>query len=70
MPPFIPDIGTPTDTNEPYSNVSFAISLLKILLIRYIKWLDFVLKQDVLPLTISTSYGDDEQTGSSLLDFM
>ncbi|KAH9474991.1 Tripeptidyl-peptidase sed2 [Psilocybe cubensis] len=28
----------------------------------YGDWLDFVLKQDNLPLTISTSYGDDEQT--------
>ncbi|PPQ87241.1 hypothetical protein CVT25_004091 [Psilocybe cyanescens] len=28
----------------------------------YGDWLDFVLKQDKLPLTISTSYGDDEQT--------
>jgi len=45
MPPFIPDIGTPTDTNEPYTT-----------------WLDFVLAQPVIPQTISTSYGDDEQT--------
>ncbi|KAE9404803.1 subtilisin-like protein [Gymnopus androsaceus JB14] len=44
-PPFIPDIGTPTDTNEPY-----------------ITWLDFILAQDDIPLVISTSYGDDEQT--------
>ncbi|KAI5119608.1 hypothetical protein M0805_005778 [Coniferiporia weirii] len=45
MPPFIPDIGTPTDTNEPYTI-----------------WLDFILSQDNIPQTISTSYGDDEQT--------
>ncbi|KLO19908.1 tripeptidyl peptidase A [Schizopora paradoxa] len=45
MPPFIPDIGTPTDSNEPYTT-----------------WLDFVLAQSVVPQTISTSYGDDEQT--------
>ncbi|KAA1473412.1 tripeptidyl peptidase A [Dentipellis sp. KUC8613] len=44
-PPFIPDIGTPTDTNEPYT-----------------KWLDFVLAEPKIPQTISTSYGDDEQT--------
>ena len=28
----------------------------------YLDWLDFVLAQSHLPLTISTSYGDDEQT--------
>ncbi|EIM87870.1 subtilisin-like protein [Stereum hirsutum FP-91666 SS1] len=44
-PPFIPDTGTPTDTNEPYT-----------------EWLDFVLNQTTIPQTISTSYGDDEQT--------
>ncbi|TFY82758.1 hypothetical protein EWM64_g1251 [Hericium alpestre] len=44
-PPFIPDSGTTTDTNEPYT-----------------KWLDFVLAQEKIPQTISTSYGDDEQT--------
>lgn len=45
MPPFIPDIDTPTDTNEPYT-----------------EWLDFILSDPSPPLTISTSYGDDEQT--------
>ncbi|KAG9317809.1 peptidase S8/S53 domain-containing protein [Chiua virens] len=44
-PPFIPDLLTQTDTNEPYT-----------------KWLDYVLSQKQLPQTISTSYGDDEQT--------
>lgn len=44
-PPFIPDINTPTNTNEPY-----------------LVWLDYVLGKDDLPQTISTSYGDDEQT--------
>ncbi|OCH92966.1 tripeptidyl peptidase A [Obba rivulosa] len=44
-PPFIPDIGTPTDTNEPY-----------------LQWLEFILAQNDPPQTISTSYGDDEQT--------
>jgi hypothetical protein len=27
------------------------------------QWLDFILKQENIPQTISTSYGDDEQTG-------
>ncbi|KDR84041.1 hypothetical protein GALMADRAFT_693836 [Galerina marginata CBS 339.88] len=44
-PPFDPDLKTPTNTNEPYTD-----------------WLDFILGQDNPPLTISTSYGDDEQT--------
>ncbi|KAJ4479182.1 tripeptidyl peptidase A [Lentinula aciculospora] len=44
-PPFKPDLGTESDTNEPYA-----------------KWLDFILSQDNPPLTISTSYGDHEQT--------
>jgi tripeptidyl-peptidase-1 len=44
-PPFTPDLKTPTNTNEPYTD-----------------WLDFILAQDKPPLTISTSYGDDEQT--------
>ena len=30
----------------------------------YTTWLDFVLAQRHLPLAISTSYGDDEQTGA------
>ncbi|KAF9498824.1 tripeptidyl peptidase A [Pleurotus eryngii] len=44
-PPFNPDIGTPTNTNEPYTD-----------------WLDFILSHPNPPLSISTSYGDDEQT--------
>ncbi|KAK7053947.1 Tripeptidyl-peptidase sed2 [Favolaschia claudopus] len=44
-PPFIPSEGTPTDTNEPYTD-----------------WLDFVLSHPSPPLSISTSYGDEEQT--------
>jgi len=44
-PPFKPDVLTPTNTNEPYTD-----------------WLDFVLSRNDTPLTISTSYGDDEQT--------
>ena len=46
-PPFKPDLATPTDTNEPY-----------------LAWLNYVLAQpqSALPQTISTSYGDDEQT--------
>ncbi|KAJ4496871.1 tripeptidyl peptidase A [Lentinula lateritia] len=44
-PPFNPDQGTESNTNEPYA-----------------KWLDYILSQDNPPLTISTSYGDHEQT--------
>lgn len=46
-PPFIPDLLTPTDTNEPY-----------------LDWLSYMLSlsPDELPKTISTSYGDNEQT--------
>jgi tripeptidyl-peptidase I len=28
----------------------------------YLDWLDFILNQTTIPQTISTSYGDDEQT--------
>ncbi|KAH9023378.1 tripeptidyl peptidase A, partial [Lactarius pseudohatsudake] len=50
--PSTPDANTPTKTNEPY-----------------LEWLDYVLAQEKrdLPLVISTSYGDDEQTLSRLL---
>ncbi|KAH7876381.1 tripeptidyl peptidase A [Lentinula edodes] len=44
-PPFDPDQGTESNTNEPYA-----------------KWLDYIFSQDNPPLTISTSYGDHEQT--------
>ncbi|KAL9084023.1 MAG: hypothetical protein Q9159_005445 [Coniocarpon cinnabarinum] len=46
-PPFIPDERTPTNTNEPY-----------------LEWVNYVLNQTdaEIPQTISTSYGDDEQT--------
>ncbi|KAG1833678.1 peptidase S8/S53 domain-containing protein [Suillus subalutaceus] len=44
-PPYIPDLLTPNNTNEPYTY-----------------WLEHVLSQDDIPQTISTSYGDDEQT--------
>lgn len=44
-PPFIPDLFTPTDTNEPYMN-----------------WVDYMLDLANPPQTISTSYGDSEQT--------
>jgi tripeptidyl-peptidase-1 len=45
-PPFIPDAFTKTNTNEPY-----------------LEWLEYMLApgRDI-PQTISTSYGDDEQT--------
>ncbi|KAF2101176.1 subtilisin-like protein [Rhizodiscina lignyota] len=46
-PPFVPDLATTTDTNEPY-----------------LVWVQYVLglKDSELPQTVSTSYGDDEQT--------
>ncbi|TFK25946.1 tripeptidyl peptidase A [Coprinopsis marcescibilis] len=44
-PPFIPDLTTPTNTNEPY-----------------LDWVDFVLRQKEVPHSISTSYGEPEQT--------
>ncbi|KAF2101914.1 subtilisin-like protein [Rhizodiscina lignyota] len=43
--PVIMDLGTPTDTNEPYMN-----------------WLDYMLDLENPPQTITTSYGDDEQS--------
>ncbi|KAF2718833.1 tripeptidyl peptidase-like protein [Polychaeton citri CBS 116435] len=46
-PPFIPDLNTPTNTNEPYlSWVNYVLSQ----------------SADTLPQAISTSYGDDEQS--------
>ena len=30
----------------------------------YLDWLAFILKQKTIPQTISTSYADDEQTGT------
>ncbi|OBZ70390.1 Tripeptidyl-peptidase sed2 [Grifola frondosa] len=44
-PPFKPDVLTPDNSNEPYT-----------------EWLNFILKQENPPQTISTSYADDEQT--------
>jgi tripeptidyl-peptidase I len=46
-PDFIPDAFTPTDTDEPY-----------------LTWVQYMLSlsKDQLPTTVSTSYGDDEQT--------
>ncbi|KAJ8454451.1 hypothetical protein ONZ45_g19303 [Pleurotus djamor] len=46
-PPFIPDSRSKTNTNEPY-----------------LEWLQYMLAlpDEELPKTISTSYGDDEQT--------
>ncbi|KAG1868043.1 peptidase S8/S53 domain-containing protein [Suillus tomentosus] len=44
-PPYIPDLVTPNNTNEPYTY-----------------WLEHLLSQDDIPQTISTSYGDSEQT--------
>jgi tripeptidyl-peptidase-1 len=45
-PPFTPDKFTPTNSNEPY-----------------LDWLDYMLANETdLPSTVSTSYGDNEQT--------
>jgi tripeptidyl-peptidase-1 len=46
-PPYNPDSATTSNTNEPY-----------------LDWLEFILdqKNGTIPQTISTSYGDDEQT--------
>ena len=33
----------------------------------YAEWLDYVLQDNDVPLSISTSYGDDEQTGMYLI---
>lgn len=46
-PTFVPDLETPTDSDEPY-----------------LTWVNYVLEQEFIPQTISTSYGDDEQTVS------
>ncbi len=50
-PPFIPDSRTVKNTNEPY-----------------LEWLHWILalKDEEIPKTITTSYGDDEQTASPL----
>ncbi|PNY26630.1 Uncharacterized protein TCAP_03439 [Tolypocladium capitatum] len=45
QPPFTPDAGTPTDTNEPY-----------------IDWLNYMNGLDEVPQTVTSSYGDNEQT--------
>jgi hypothetical protein len=34
------------------------------------QWLDFILAKKKIPQTISTSYGDDEQTGGIHLDIL
>ena len=44
-PPFNPDQGTPSNTNE-----------------LYLDWLNYVLNQSSIPQTITSSYGDNEQT--------
>lgn len=50
-PPFIPDSRTVKNTNEPY-----------------LEWLHWILalKDEEIPKTITTSYGDDEQTVNPL----
>ncbi|KIM46464.1 hypothetical protein M413DRAFT_8304 [Hebeloma cylindrosporum] len=54
-PPFIPDVVTPTNTNE-------QVPMTSNLVVPYTEWLDFILSHKNPPLAISTSYGDDEQT--------
>lgn len=44
-PPFKPDSGTPSNSNEPY-----------------LDWLNYMLQNPNLPQTITSSYGDNEQT--------
>ncbi|THH17744.1 hypothetical protein EW146_g3129 [Bondarzewia mesenterica] len=62
-PPFIPDENTPTDTNEPYIDVRGTLFVVFGLIVNSgVQWLAFVLNQTDLPQSISTSYGDDEQT--------
>ena len=69
-PPFIPDIGTPTNTNEPYLTVRSSLLTLREFTKESTKqWLDFALAQENPPQTISTSYGDDEQTGTAYNSF-
>ncbi len=53
-PPFIPDDGTPTNTNEPYLDwLNFILS-----------------QPEKIPQTFTTSYGDDEQSVSRRVFFI
>ncbi|KAG6910769.1 hypothetical protein DXG01_007656 [Tephrocybe rancida] len=62
-PPFKPDSRTPENTNELRGQVSCNIRDLTNVMNRpYTDWLEYVLSHGKIPLSISTSYGDDEQT--------
>ena len=41
------------------------LDLTTLVLMYLLQWLDFILAQENVPQTISTSYADDEQTGQS-----
>lgn len=68
-PPYDPDERYPYNKNEPYETVSFHISTRKLSTGNSppVQWLEYILAQDNVPQTISTSYADDEQTGSCIL---
>lgn len=64
-PPFEPDDLEPTDSNEPYSEVGTRLDhSAPFLNDMYPQWLSYMLSIEDPPQTISTSYGDDEQTGN------
>ena len=68
-PPFNPDLGTPTNTNEPYADVRSYLIYCDWFLNDALQWLDYVLSQPNPPQSISTSYGDHEQTGQYIYLF-
>ncbi|KAI6018299.1 peptidase S8/S53 domain-containing protein [Pisolithus marmoratus] len=61
-PPFDPDAHTPNNTNEPYTYVSALTMPACFISGEGRQWLEYMLSAENLPQTISTSYGDDEQT--------
>ena len=66
-PPFTPDDTTPENTNEPYLDVSDDSTFPHLaLVLNFTQWLQFMstLPDGDIPPTISTSYGDHEQTGN------
>lgn len=63
-PPFKPDAQTPTNTNECVSRFAWNLAIHPSLSCRpYLEWVQSVLSQHEVPLVISTSYGEHEQTG-------
>jgi len=62
-PPFKPDEITPLNTNELSLKCLGHFWYLSNYRRPYAVWLDFVLRRKDTPLVVSTSYGDDEQTG-------